>query len=129
MIAVTAGRAGITGVVGSVPSSCAATSGGSGDTVHAGGGGCVADVVATGTGIGVWRSAVGDGASSHPRGVGGGLAFIFGEVADETCCCCASSCTTETGSEIGRGAVGGGADGCGHANAVQRVVVACSCGN
>ncbi len=89
MIAVTAGRAEITGVVGSVPSSCATTSGGSGDTVHAGGGGCVADVGTADAGGGVGGGAVGDVASGDPGGIGGGLAFVFGEVADEAGPICA----------------------------------------
>ena len=84
LIVVATGRAQITGIVVSVSSCCAATGGGSGDTVHAGGRRCIADVRATGAGIGIWRSAVGDGTGSNPRGVRGGLAFVFGEITDES---------------------------------------------
>lgn len=57
--------------------------GGGGGAVHAGGGGCVADVGTADAGGGVGGGAVGDVAGGEPSGIGGGLAFVFGKVADE----------------------------------------------
>jgi hypothetical protein len=61
----------------------AATGGGGGVAVHAGGGGGVADVGTADAGGGVGGGAIGDVAGGDPGGIGGGLAFVFGEVTDE----------------------------------------------
>jgi hypothetical protein len=63
--------------------------GGGGGAVHAGGGGCVADVGTADAGGGVGGGAVGDVAGGEPSGIGGGLAFVFGKVADEAGPICA----------------------------------------
>ena len=103
--------------------SCSATAAGGGNVaVHASGGGRVANTSATDAGGGVWGSGVGVVAGSNPRGIGRGLAFVFGEVTDEAGGNGAGRGAADAGSRVGGGTVGGGADGGGEANAIVWVL-------
>ena len=143
-VGVSTGRAGLAGglriligvgadgawfaIVAVLETSCSATAGGRvGGAVHAGSGGCVADAGAADAGGGVGSSAVSNVAGGNPGGVGGCLAFVFGEVADEAGGRRAGGGAAEAGTGVGGGAVGGSARGSGQAYAVLGITVACIC--